>query len=197
MKKLTTLLLLSPMFVFGQFSTSDLIQFNAYFGEPIPDLQPDFFGYYQDIVAGFDSFNNESNVHGDESMDILNQFTYVWQLKPCADCLPYAEFEGFEIPFNEMFLAKGICEGGFWVTLLAIHSDGATFENTKPCWAFWGGVDYPDCDFGVQSIDHFNYPLQPPYSPYQYQTGFSYWDANQNNVRDTADLLKILQGFGN
>jgi hypothetical protein len=197
MKRYTTLLMLIlSLNGFSQIGILDILELNANFGQPIPDVQPDFFGYYQDITGGFDSFTNESNVQGVDITPDDTQYTFIWRLKACEDCEPYAEYFGYEIPFNEMFAQKGICEGGFWVTLVCQHEDGAQFENTKPVWAFWGGVDYLDCEFGVGLFDHFNYPLRPKYSAYQYQTSYSYWDFNQNNVRDTADLIKLLELYG-
>lgn len=163
--------------------TATLLLFLSLFGSIVPDTQPAFANYYQNIAQGNNGFDNLTRLNGVESD--LSEFTFVWILQG-------NEYETFDIAFNQI---EWSCDGVMIVTLRAIHSSGAEFERSQVSFAEWANTSqYPSpCVKGYSVADLS--PIWEDYCCYEYQTKFSPFDYNQDNQFSTFDLLGLLTDF--
>lgn len=155
----------------------------GFFGQDVPDVQPAFSNYYQDINGGNDGFDNLTRIDGTFQPDRLSEFTFVWL------------WQGNEYTAQDLVFAdvEWNCDGVMDVGLRAIHNEtGATFERWQVSFAEWGNTNlYPSpCLEGV--CQFCTDPIWIPYSDYEYQTGLAVWDCNGDNHANTADLLCAL-----
>jgi hypothetical protein len=158
----------------------------AFYGNSVPDVQPAFSNYYQDINGGFNGFDNLTRIDGTYQPDRLDEFTFVWLFQG-------NEYETQDLVFNQV---EWSCDGVMEVGLRAIHIEtGATFERWQTAFAEWSNTKlYPSpCLEGVCQfcID----PIWTPYTPYQYQTQLAVWDCNGDNLCNTADVICALEDF--
>jgi len=179
--------------MYRQYTTSydanDLLGLLGQYGTSTPSIIPSFNNYYQDIGGGLNPVDN---------LTIPEDTTYT-----------------FSWYVGDSFIGEGDiilldiydvidCDEYFYVTLQVETTYGAVFERDMLCYyQFSSGLELPACECpeGVDCSSPFNIFSQETFYPdvpdYFYQTQYSTWDLNQDNVIDSQDLLLLLGGYGN
>lgn len=179
-----------PNFLFvvpdTSYTSADLLDFLAVYGTTVPEINPNFMNYYQDIGSGHTGaqFWNLTTPE-DESR------TYEWYI---GGNLIYT---GYNLPLVEIS-PQLECEGLMEVTLKVIDPvTEAEFEKEQ-----WSYIEYlfiPDslaCDCTDCPLYWDVTPIPPTPIPYQYQTKHAKWDLNQDNIIGIDDLLILLAYYG-
>ena len=168
------------------YTSADLLDFLAVYGIVVPEVNPDFVNYYQDIGSGHTGakFWNLTTPENENRI-------YEWYI---ANNLVYT---GYNLPLVEIS-SQLECEGLMEVTLKVI--DPVTeAEYEKEQWSYIEYLFIPD-SLACECEDCPNYwdvtPLPPTSTPYQYQTKHAKWDLNQDNIININDLLILLAYYG-
>lgn len=197
MKKITTLLF-SAIISVNAFSAdiTDLLNFLGLYGTQQEDVVPAFNNYYQDIAegVGYSYLGQLSLVNGlpfFTSPNVMQVDTAYWEFEwRINDVLLTTRANPQIYSFSELQ-----CDGVIEISLTITDKlSRATFERKQ--WAYLGynyidDCDCPECPLFFEVF----YDFYPDVQPYFYQSAYSVYDYNNDNMFNCIDLLTLLGSF--
>jgi hypothetical protein len=170
-----------------EFTSSDLLDFLAVYGEKIPDVTPAFMNYYQDISS------SQSNSLYDNLSEPVGNYSYRWYIN---NVFVSSDYHLVLNPLVHILPCEGVMRVRLEVTDKRF---GNLFAREE-----WGFLEFVDKnDFTEWCVcdgcpDHWNvfYEFYPVRGPYYYEIRGARWDFDGNHFINSEDLLVFLSRYG-
>ena len=191
-----TLLLMSAYINTYCTDITDLLNLLSLYGTQQEDITPAFNNYYQDISegGGYSYLGQLSLVNGVAfflSPNIVQVDTSSYEFEWLINGVNLTSRANPQIySFSELQ-----CDGVVLMSLsITDKLSRATFERTQ--WAYLGYNYILDCDcIECPSLFDVFYDFYPDVEPYFYQSAFSVYDYNNDNLFSTVDFIGLLGEF--